>query len=103
MILTTKNTYNIYSYSIFFIYLSYILIFFGISIININYIHYFLICVHILLCIFLFKRFNIFNNETLQIDKYEKRFIFSVAIILLINTLVYEVGIFHHLKFKIPF
>jgi hypothetical protein len=89
----SKTGYNIYKYFTFFLYFSYFLFFFGISIVNIQYLHILLIIVHIMLCFYLLIRFNIFNYGNLNLNYFEKSFIFSAAILLFFNTLIYEIGI----------
>jgi len=88
----SKIEYNLYFFGVSFVYISYILILFGITVIDLKYLHYLVIITHVLVCFFLFKRFNIFNNDTLIINQYEKNIIFSGAFLLFINTVIYEIG-----------
>lgn len=89
----SKMQYNIYFFSVLFIYISYLLLLLGISIINIQYLHILVVITHVTICFFLFMRFNIFSNDTLTINQYEKNIIFSSAFLLFINTLIYEIGL----------
>ena len=89
----TKNQYYYYRYlNIFLHILNYVLIF-GIAFINILYVHYFIVFVHICICGFLMIKFNRFIKGGITINQYEKKIIYSVSFILLTNIIIYEFGI----------
>ena len=81
----------IYFISIFVLYLSYFLIFFGVLGVNISYIHKLSIFVNIFVCLFLLIRFNPFVIHTLR--PYDGNVIFGSAILLLFNVVFREIGI----------
>ena len=81
----------IYFVSISVLYLSYFLIFFGVLGVNISYIHYLSIFVHVFICLFLIIRFNPFIIHVLR--PYDGNVIFGSAILLLFNVVFTEIGI----------
>jgi hypothetical protein len=83
--------YNLFSASIFLLYISYFLLFFGVYKFNEKYVHYLSVFVHIFVCVFLLIRFNPFSR--VEINSRDKNVIFSAAILLLFNVVFAEVGI----------
>jgi len=89
----TEFQYKIFTYLSLFLYLCYILLFFGISLIDTKYIHIMMVTSHLILCFLILYRFNIFHSERLIINYYEKIFIFNAGLLLVFNIFVYEIGI----------
>lgn len=89
----TQRRYKYYNYlSILLFLLNFILIF-GIAIINLRYVHYFIILIQISISLFLMIKFNRFIKGGITINEYEKKIIFSASFILLINIFIYQIGV----------
>lgn len=95
----SKSQYNIYNFITFFLIFCYILTLLNINLVDVNKIHILFIIIHIGLCIFVLIRFNIFTDVSLTINKYENNFVFTVGLLLLFKTIVYDVGIKLNLDF----
>lgn len=89
----TKKQYDYYSYLNIFINFLYFTLIFGVAFVNATYVHYVIVFIHVLICLFLLAKFNRFVSGGVFIQEYEKKFIFSGAAILLLNIFIYEVGI----------
>jgi len=89
----TKKRYKYYNYLSVLLYLSNFILIFGIAIINLNYVKYFIIFIHISISLFLMLKFNRFIKGGITINEYEKKIIFSASFILLINIFIYQIGI----------
>jgi hypothetical protein len=83
---------KIYIHIIFFTYLLYFLLFFGIVTLNPEYIRYFSSFVQFCVAMFLIIRFNPFRRE-ITLKEGESRIIFSSGIFLLINLGATEIAI----------
>lgn len=89
----TKKQYDYYYYVTAAIQLLYFLLLIGFSLVNINYVRYAIISIHTIICLFLLIKFNRFIDGNVDINIYEKKFIFNGSLILLINILIYEFGV----------
>ncbi len=89
----TKKRYKYYNYLSVLLYLSNFILIFGIAIINLKYVQYFIIFIHISISLFLMLKFNRFIKGGITINEYEKKIIFSASFILLINIFIYQIGI----------
>lgn len=89
----SKKEYEYYSSINIFLHVLYVILILGVAFVNIVYVHYLIILVHLLICAFLMVKFNPFKSGGTFINEYEKKFIFSGSVILLINIMIYEVGI----------
>lgn len=89
----SKKEYEYYNTINIFLHILYIILILGVAFVNIIYVHYLIIIVHLFICIFLMIKFNPFKNGGIFINEYEKKFIFSSSVILLINVIIYEIGI----------
>ena len=89
----TKRRYKYYNYLSVLLYLSNFILIFGIAIINLKYVQYFIILIHISISLFLMLKFNRFIKGGITINEYEKKIIFSASFILLINIFIYQIGI----------
>jgi hypothetical protein len=89
----SKKDFEYYNTINIFLHILYIVLILGVAFVNIIYVHYLIIIVHLFICIFLMVKFNPFRNGGVLINEYEKKFIFSGSVILLINIIIYEIGI----------
>jgi len=89
----SKKEYEYYNTINIFLHFLYIFLILGVAFVNIKYVHYLIIVVHLFICVFLMVKFNPLKNGGIFINEYEKKFIFSSSIILLINVIIYEIGI----------
>jgi len=88
-----KKEYTYFWYMNLFLHILYFLLILGVAIVNIKYVHYLIVLVHISICGFLMIKFNRFLPGGVTVNEYEKYFIFNASVILLINILIYELGI----------
>jgi len=93
-----KKEYNYFWYINLFLQILYIALILGIAFVNINYVHYLIVSVHIFICLVLMLKFNRFIKKEVTVNKYEIKFIFTASTILLVNILIYEFGIFFNIE-----
>lgn len=89
----SKKLYNYYSYLNIFLTLTYFILILGITIIDVKFVRYLIVIIHIFICVFLMIKFNYFTKGNIYIYEYDKKFIFSGSLILLLNLFIYELGI----------
>jgi hypothetical protein len=82
---------SLYTFSVFIIYISYFLIFFNVIKIDVIYIHYLTILVHLFVCAFLIIRFNPIVKH--ELHKNDSNIIFGSAVILFFNVIFSELGL----------
>jgi hypothetical protein len=80
---------QIFKVSIFFIYITYILTFLGISYIDSSKIRLFSIVVQFIISLILIVRFHPFNHH--ELTKFDRAIIFSSASFLFVNLLITEI------------
>jgi hypothetical protein len=88
----SKKEYEYYNTITIFLYFLYVFLILGVAFVNIIYVHYLIIIIHLFICVVLMIKFNPLKNGGIFINEYEKKFIFSSSIILLINVIIYEIG-----------
>jgi len=89
----SKKDFEYYNTVNIFFHVLYIVLILGVAFVNILYVHYLIVLIHLFICIILMIKFGPFNNEGVYINEYEKKFIFSGSVILLLNIIIYEIGI----------
>jgi hypothetical protein len=89
----SKKEFDYYNTVNIFFHVLYIILILGVAFVNIVYVHYVIVLIHLFICIVLMIKFGPFKNGGVFINEYEKKFIFSGSVILLINVLIYEIGI----------
>jgi len=81
---------KIFNWTFALLYFLYFLVFAGVSIVDVKYVHILTFIIHFGICVFLLWRFNPYIDHVLR--PYDSDIIFSSAIILLINTLSTQFG-----------
>jgi hypothetical protein len=94
----TKKQYIYYSYTVLLFQILYFSLLIGFSFVDIQYVRFVIVLVHVVICLFLLLKFNRFINKPVDINIYEKKFIFGGALILLINIFIYEFGVITFLQ-----
>lgn len=89
----SKKEFEYYNLVNIFFHFLYIVLILGVAFVNIIYVHYVIVMIHLFICIVLMMKFGPFKNGGVFINEYEKKFIFSGSVILLINVIIYEIGI----------
>ena len=87
-----EKTKNYFYFFHFLLLLLYVVLFFGLFRVNLQYLHYLTVGVHIYICFFLIIRFNFFVKRDV-LTEFDKFVIFSSSVLLLVNTLFSEIGL----------